>query len=69
MLKRILDAGPDERRRLAVAGATTVREFHDSSGYARAYDKLLRALLVDSERTPTVILDEPESKSGTLDSY
>ena len=56
MLDRFLRATPDERAWIGAAGARLIRAQHDSRGYARAYDRLLRALVEDPTLLPGEIL-------------
>lgn len=58
MLNRFLRASAEERYAIATAGASLVRQRHDSRGYATAYDRLLRGLVKDSARIPSEILTE-----------
>jgi hypothetical protein len=44
---RVLSAGVDERRAVALAGAKLVRERHDHLRYVDDFGKLLRTLIDD----------------------
>jgi glycosyltransferase involved in cell wall biosynthesis len=55
-LRRLLALEPAELRRLGDAGARTVREGHDASGYVEAYRRLLYGVVEDPTALPADLL-------------
>jgi glycosyltransferase involved in cell wall biosynthesis len=55
-LRRFLQAGRDERARLAATGEAFVRRHHDSRGYATAYRALLDGFAADPSAFPADLL-------------
>jgi len=66
-LDRVLSARPEERRRVAQAGASRVRRRHDPDRYARSLRRLLQQLVQDADATPSWEDEPPSPSAGALE--
>ena len=58
MLDRVVAVGPDARASLGSAGRSTVERDHQSTGYSRAYELLIRGLVSNPAALPSEILGD-----------